>query len=351
MKAKTGSNFGKDLQRHFSHHAHKKGKKLKEALQIIVRQQTPEAVHDFRKITRDLQCIIAVCGIRRASRKVKQIRNGLRGYRHALSDWRDSDVLLSLIKQTQRKATDNRNRADWTIIADGITKRRQTAIKAFLKKANTHKVKQLVAKITQIVKKSVTSEPIMDNLAQLLQQAWKKWNAAMDAFDSDPTVSNLHNVRIKAKTLRYAANLREQFYTYPQLEHAGSWLKDIQDQIGAWHDELSLSQLARSTFVKTPREPHATKLIRTIKEQEIIMAETAQKFLRSLRHTKDYERLRLALSASIFAMASDSQAKPTPEDDITGTPSLKRAGWRAMSNMLRLVPAGGVQAPIPRRCT
>jgi hypothetical protein len=64
--------------------------------------------------------------------------------------------------------------------------------------------------------------------------------------------------------------------------------------------------VARSTFAETRRELHAAKLVHSIKEQEIAMVETAQKYLRSLRDTADYQRLRRLLSAAVLTMAEPS---------------------------------------------
>jgi CHAD domain-containing protein len=319
MKVKARSQFGKEVRRKFLRYTHKKGSKLEKALQAIIDKQDPEAVHEFRKTTRDLQGIIAVCAIRRSSRKVKQIRDALRDGRHALSNARDSDVLLELTKQTQQGPRCVEERADWTTIEHRLKKRRRRTLKMFGKKAKTRIFNHLTSTAREIVKRKTKSEPMTDNLALLLQQGWQKWNAAIDAFHSDPKVATLHAVRIKAKSLRYALNLRQDFYPHTQLEHASRWLKDLQDQIGAWHDELALSRLARSTFAKAPREPHAAKLVQGIKEQEIAMAETARQYLRSLRDTDEYQHLRRLLSAAVFAMADGQPTESPARENITGS--------------------------------
>ena len=94
--------------------------------------------------------------------------------------------------------------------------------------------------------------------------------------------------------------------------------KTCRTKLGAWHDELALSRLARNTFSKAPRERHEAKLIFGLREQEIAMAETAQKYLRSVRDTDEYQRLRRLLSAAVFAM-EDGQTDESPaREPITG---------------------------------
>src|SRR5260370_23756803 len=133
----------------------------------------------------------------------------------------------------------------------------------------------------------------MDDLRLLLQRGWEKWNGAIDDFVGDATVSNLNAVRIKAKTIRYATQLSQRFYPDNHLDSASEWLKDIQDRIGAWHDEYMLGQRALETFSKAraARDPGTIKVIREIKEKEIAMAESSRTFIVSIRKTKGDHRL------------------------------------------------------------
>src|SRR5260370_37263835 len=88
----------------------------------------------------------------------------------------------------------------------------------------------------------------MDDLRLLLQRGWEKWNGAIDDFVGDATAANLDAVRIKAKTIRYATQLSQRFSPDNHLDSAIEWLKDIQDTIGASHDEYMLRQHALQTF-------------------------------------------------------------------------------------------------------
>src|SRR5260370_29820474 len=144
----------------------------------------------------------------------------------------------------------------------------------------------------------------MDDLRLLLRRGWEKWNGAIDDFIGDATAANLHALRIKAKTIRYATQLSQRFYPDNHLDTASEWLKDIQERIGAWHDEYMLGQRALETFSKAraARDPDAIKVIREIKEKEIALAESSLNFILSIPTTQDYQRLRRILSASVYAM-------------------------------------------------
>jgi CHAD domain-containing protein len=310
----------KELSKDIRRYAANRLRKLKKTFQIVIDRRDSEAVHDFRKTTRNLQCVVDACGIRRSTRRAKKIRLGLKSWRHALSAWRDGDVMIELIRQAQQNAHSTYERQVWSAIAERTEKQRKQASKKFLKNADFRKLRKLRAKTVALVKNQAKAEPMMDNLGCLLQQAWQKLNLAIDEFERVANVANLHAVRIKAKTLRYALNLRQKFYSDKQLEDSSVWLKELQDQIGGWHDELMLSGLMRTTLSKsnTTSDPKAAKVIEGIKEQEIAMAESARNYLLSVREKHEYKRLRRVLSAAIYATSKNTDAEAMAHQSVTG---------------------------------
>ena len=159
---------------------------------------------------------------------------------------------------------------------------------------------------------------MMDNLRLLLERGWENWTGAIDDFLDDSTAVKLHAVRIKAKTLRYSIGLSQRLYPDSHLESASEWLREIQDRIGAWHDEFMLGQRALQTFPRAPRDPDAIKVIREIKEKEIAMAESAHDFISAIGKTKQYQRLQQLLSATVYAMANGSDPGKLASENIRG---------------------------------
>jgi CHAD domain-containing protein len=316
MALRTQKELSKDLR----HYATKRSKKLNKTFQKAVENKDSEAVHEFRKSTRDLQCLVEACGITRSTRKAKKIRVGLQSWRHALSAWRDGDVMIELVSQAQQKAHGTYERQVWPAIAERTTQRRDRALKKFLKNADSRKMRKLRTKIEVLVKGRAKAEPMADNLGRLLQQAWQKLNLAIDKFERVAEVANLHSVRIKTKTLRYALALRQKFYPDKQLDDMNTWLKGIQDQIGGWHDELMLSELVRTTLSKSDAisDPNAAKIIERIKEQEIAMAESARNYLLSVREMQEYKHLRRVLSAAIYATSKDNDGEELAHQNVIG---------------------------------
>ena len=191
-------------------------------------------------------------------------------------------------------------------------------MKKFSRKHKSLKVKATGNKAKALVKEEVKSEPMMDNLRRLLERSWNKWTGAIDAFVSKAAASELHEVRIKTKTLRYAIELSQKFYPDRELETASEWLKGIQDRVGGWHDELMLGRVALETFSETPRDPSAIKVIRDTKEKEIALAESSRNYILSIRKMKDYQRLKRVLAASVYAMTNGRGPRDLEDESITG---------------------------------
>lgn len=309
---------GKDLEKEVALYARKRVRKLRSTFRAVVENSDSRAVHDFRKETRLLQTIVDACGIRQPTRMTKKIRRRLQKARRALGEWRDSDVMLNELKKAQQKARTKGERLCWSQVARRIAKRRRRIVSKFFRKCKSLKVTTTGAKAKALVKKKLKSKSSMDSFRLLLQSGWKKWNGAIDDFVRNPAAPELHAVRIKTKTLRYAIELTQRFYPDHHLASASEWLKDIQDRVGAWHDEFMLSQRVLETFSKSPREQSAVKVLRELKEKEIAMAESARNFISSIRKTGNYQRLKQLLSASVYAMINGRDPAAIATNSITG---------------------------------
>jgi len=310
----------RELSKELTQYAAKRSLKLNKTLRIIIRSKDAEAVHDFRKTTRDLQCLVDACRIRRSTGRARKIRGDLQSWRHALSGWRDGDVLIKLVEQAQRKAHHVYEREVWPAIAESTAKQRGRAVKKFLENADLRKMRKLRMKIKALVKNRARVEPMGDNLGQLLQQAWRKLNLAIEQLEQVPEVTNLHAVRIKAKSLRYALQVRQRFYPDKKLENSSVLLKEIQDRVGEWLDELMLSQLVRATLLDSQAmsDPNAAKVTENIKEQELVMAESARHYLLTIQETEQYKRLRRVVSAAIYATSTNEDAEAPTHQNVIG---------------------------------
>jgi CHAD domain-containing protein len=310
----------KQLSKELTRYAVKRLRKLNKTLRVVVTSKDAEAVHDLRKTTRELQSLVDACCINRTTHRAKRVRRGLRFWRHALSPWRDSDVMIKLVEQAQQKAHHVYEQETWAAVAERTAKQRSRASKRFLKGADFKQMSKLRSKTKALVKSQAKVQHMADNLGQLVQRGWHKLRDSIDEFKNVPEVPNLHAVRIKAKALRYALELRQKFYPDKELKDASVLLKDIQDQIGHWHDELMLTELVHSTLLESDSiaDPKITKVIEGIKEREIKMAESARHYLLTLEDMEQYNHLRRLLSAAIYATSNDDDAKMAIDQSVTG---------------------------------
>jgi CHAD domain-containing protein len=298
----SSKKFGREL----AHYTSKNVRRLNRSFENVLDTRDVEAVHDFRKATRNLQTVIDACAAERTSHRARKLRTRLKDYRHALSDWRDSDVMLVELKNSRRRAHTAAEKRCWSKLTEQTSTRRKKTIKRFLGKSGSLKIKAAGADAKKLVADRIQSESLIGNLRLLLRRCWENWNRSIEDFVRRPGAPELHAVRIKAKTLRYGINLQQRFYPDRRLEHAAEWLKDVQDKVGAWHDESTFAQRALEAFSKTkdPRNEQMVKLIRDIKEKELRMAESTSEFIASLRQRSEYRILHRLLSASVYAMAN-----------------------------------------------
>jgi hypothetical protein len=172
----------KELAKDFVHHARKHARKLKRTFNDIVESSPSEAVHDFRRATRDLQTIVDVCGIHPQSRKADKLRRRLRKCRHALSGWRDSDVMLREIQKALRKSRTPGERQCWITVSKKSENSRRRSIEKFFRLAKPLGIADIASRTVAIAKKESRPDLITANLRLLLQGCWQRWNNAIDRY-------------------------------------------------------------------------------------------------------------------------------------------------------------------------
>jgi CHAD domain-containing protein len=283
----------------------------------IVDQANSEAVHDFRKSTRHLQTVVETCRIKGQSRRAGKLRRRLQKFRHVLGDWRDTDVLLDELRKLQRHHQFGTERPYWRALTADTVKVHRKAAKRFFRCKKSLKVKATASGLKKLATTECRSALFIYDLRSTLEERWEKWRTSIDDFVADNTAGGLHNVRIKSKGLRYAVKLALHFYPDRDLEHDNDWLKQIQDRVGAWHDEMTLGQHALETFSDLPRQPEALNVIRRIKEKEIVLAKMSRDFITSIRESSEYTSLHRRLSASVFSM-TNSDATSGRDNNLSG---------------------------------
>lgn len=299
--------------------ARKRTRQLTSSYEDVVKKSNPEVVHDFREITRHLQSMVEACG-GADGKSAKKIRKRLQRCRHALSDWRDGDVMLRELTKARRTARSKTDREWWALVIGRTGKVRDRAIEEFYRTRKSLKVRKVCSGVRRLIEEEMTRKTLMRALQTLIQNSWERWNESIDGLVAHKTAQALHSVRIKTKTLRYALELGARFYPEQELTTASRWLKRIQERIGSWHDQFALCERARESFTRLAKRPDQgrIKLVERLKAREIGAAVSGRNYIISMRKTELYQRLHRRLSASIFAMSNDRPFLPSHDESLSG---------------------------------
>jgi CHAD domain-containing protein len=259
----------------------------------VITTDEVEAVHKMRVTTRRLQ---ASLDLLEGKVKVRPLKRRLRRWRRMLSSVRNYDVFLLMIEQ---EAASRRGAREQYELLTIVLQKRRAKLAARVKKylAKVDVVEQLgsrlslsSAAISRLWEQPVTNEvdptaeslaadfgeasavepgdsfepeapfPAIDELAaamraaERLEQRMAEFNAM--AARSHPTThpSELHQLRIAAKRVRYLLEAITAM-GFGEATQALTWLRTLQDRIGDWHDLEALEEeiillVSRRRFTK-----------------------------------------------------------------------------------------------------
>ena len=306
----------KILKKEFRRLARKRVRQLKSNFRDIADTTDSRAVHDFRKATRRLQTIVDLFKVHRHAARANKIRRELQAFRHAAGEWRDTDAMLQELRR--RRIRPASTRECWHSLENKVEKRRNRISRQFVRNKHPRRLKRLEKSAASFLKKEFKAKSMSADIADFIKREWEKWDRAVNDFAAQPTAPNLHAVRIRSKSLRYAIEMSFEFFPDPALQRARKWLKKIQARVGAWHDELMLGEHALAAFEKTPRDPGALQAIRLIKQREIAMAEAGRDLVLSIRRSPEYRATKRGLSASVFALSDVRDPTAAATSNLAG---------------------------------
>jgi CHAD domain-containing protein len=262
----------------------------------VVTTDEVEAVHKMRVTTRKLQ---ASLDLLEGQAKVRQLKQRLRKWRRMLSSVRNYDVFLLLIEQ---EATTRRGAREQSEVLKTVLQKRRARRAARVKKylAKLDVVELLGTKLglssaamSRLWEQPIaadgeglTDPPAADLLdieppalepgdspeldappfpeideqavamraAERLEQRMAEFNALVARSHPTTDPSELHQLRIAAKRVRYLMEAVTAM-GFGDASQALTWLRGLQDRIGDWHDLEALEEeivqlVARRKFTK-----------------------------------------------------------------------------------------------------
>jgi CHAD domain-containing protein len=225
---------------------------LSAVLANVLATGDPDAVHDLRVVTRRLQQVLSALSPSPRPKRVLRLRKTLRRVRRALGAWRNYDVILEIVA-ARRKATRSPNkRSAWTLVREHLEKRRLDemirARRRLLDKDLSSFADRLATVITELLQQTQPSDIERSVLARV-ESAWRDWQAALSRAEQNSDVTAVHGLRIATKRLRYRVELARALGD-EAAEPVLAWARDVQHELGDWHDHQVLQQLMAEALAR-----------------------------------------------------------------------------------------------------
>ena len=231
------------------------------ALEACRVQPVPKAVHRLRTTTRRLEALLTTAkrrrnGGARLARKIDKALKALKPIRGAAGPVRDIDVQLALLEGLVQRVGASPARG-----TPGEAQAAGLKLQTELKRSRKHAAKQLREVIQHVEMKELKRlSPLQTELSDvkwmyLLKDAMKIERQAARRLDTaDP--ESLHEYRKRSKFSRYLAEMEEGSL---EAKEFGKKMKAALDAIGAWHDWLLLTQLAKKAAGRSSALAKAAK--------------------------------------------------------------------------------------------
>jgi CHAD domain-containing protein len=201
----------------------------------------PEDLHRFRVATRRTRALI------RASRPLlgeglAALREELRWLGEILGPARDLDVLIAHLRALVAKLDTDAPGGE--LLVEKLLAQQAKARAAVLDALGSERYLALLDRFAADV--AELFEPVSEiRLAQIALEEARRLRRAYDRVDADSPDDEIHEVRIKAKHTRYAAELAAQQDGKPMLRLARA-ARDLQDLVGGHQDAVVAEERVRA---------------------------------------------------------------------------------------------------------
>jgi CHAD domain-containing protein len=214
--------------------------------------EDPEAVHQARVATRRLRSTLRTFRKLLEPEWTTRLRDELKWLADLLGAVRDADVLLGRFEGHLEALPEADAEAGRRLLR-GLVERREAdrgrLLAAMGESRYATLLDDLVAAALAPALLPGADQPAVEVMPALVAKPWRRLRKTVRAAGDDPTDEELHQVRIRAKRARYAAEAVEPVIG-KQAERFADAAADLQDVLGDQHDavvgEAWLRQAARS---------------------------------------------------------------------------------------------------------
>jgi len=292
----------------------------------VLRKSDPDDIHDLRVASRRLQQVFDLLYPQPCPREIRKLRRVMRRARRALSEVRNCDVLLTQV-QARLKRKRATHRDAWQAVGGFLDEHRSKSFDKALRKFGKMNVPLFYVHTRKLLNGNVAAHPpeasaagllhrevspiFHDRIAQSLESVAQVFHAQVALSHRDQQASVIHGARIATKRLRYLIEVIQEFKV-PGAEEVLAWLRDLQQLLGEWHDQVVLEDLmvamvARPDFIKEhlPLAMEVEKLVLRLRKSKDGLVE---KYSEATSDSEKYRRMRNWVA---YILSSPSEAFPT----------------------------------------
>ena len=167
----------------------------------------PESLHQMRVATRQLRAILRATKPLLVPEWADSLQSELRWFGQLLGPARDLDVQLAYF-HGESAALDARDRKPLAEFIAHLEAERSKTHEVLLSELTSARYLELISRLQQATHDPIVVETTI-TLNDLAKSAFKKLRKAIQRIGSSPNNARLHEIRIKTKRARYAAQLAE----------------------------------------------------------------------------------------------------------------------------------------------
>ena len=211
--------------------------------------EDPEAVHQARVATRRLRSDLRTFHPLLDEEWAQALREELKWLGAALGAVRDADVLLERL-QAKIARLPEADREVATGLVDRLRAERDEARAELLVVMRGQRYLELLDRLVAAARAPALvdeSEKPADTIASLARKPWKRLAGTVDELDDDPSDEALHEVRKRAKRVRYAAEAVAPVVGKPARRFAAA-IEDVQDLLGEHQDAVVAAAWLRTAL-------------------------------------------------------------------------------------------------------
>jgi CHAD domain-containing protein len=209
----------------------------------------PEHVHQARVATRRLRSDLQTFGDVLDPAWNARVRDELRWLGGGLGKVRDADVLAMRLRTQVAEELTEDDLQGFAELEQRLSQQRQGAYAELLAVLDSERYINLLDELTDPPPFRAGTEeelamPAKEAMVRFVRRPWKKLRRAVAKLDDNPTNQELHQIRIKAKRLRYSAEASAVAIGKPARRLAKAAAR-LQDVLGAHQDAVTAESWLR----------------------------------------------------------------------------------------------------------